>query len=224
MNIELISAFTIGIAGAGHCIGMCGGIASMLTLGPNASSNFIPFFYNIGRLIAYACAGAFIGGAVASLLEVSQINNATGWLRIFAALFMILLACYIGRWWHGLVYVEKLGQKLWQYLSPLGRSFLPLKSPIHAIPFGFIWGWLPCGLVYSMLTWSAASGSAVEGALIMLSFGTGTLPAMLFVGHAAARLQKIKNSTWFRQTVAILILSFGGYSLIDSIKLISHIQ
>ena len=78
---------------------------------------------------------------------------------------MILLACYIGRWWYGLVYVEKLGQKLWQYLSPLDAP-LPLKSPIHAIPFGFIWGWLPCGLVYSMLTWSLLL--YVEGALIML--------------------------------------------------------
>ena len=224
MNIELISAFTIGIAGAGHCMGMCGGIASMLTLGPNAPSNFIPFFYNLGRLIAYTCAGAFIGGAVTSLLEISQISSATGWLRVFAALFMILLACYVGRWWHGLVYIEKVGQKLWQYLSPFGRSLLPLKSPIHAVPFGFIWGWLPCGLVYSMLTWSAASGGAVEGALIMLSFGAGTLPAMLFVGHAANHLQQIKNSNWFRQTAAFLILIFGVYSLIGSIKLISHIQ
>ena len=47
---------------------------------------------------------------------------------------------------------------------------------------GALWGWLPCGLVYSVLLTALASGSAPRGALIMLAFGLGTLPNLLAIG------------------------------------------
>ncbi|MCG9582578.1 sulfite exporter TauE/SafE family protein [Vibrio tubiashii] len=221
MSPDWIGAFFIGLVGAGHCMGMCGGIASMLTIGQSQPSKLVPLFYNGGRLISYALIGAVIGGAVSSISEVSQLNNVLVWLRLAAALFMILLACYIGRWWHGLLYIEKLGQVIWRKVSPAGKSLLPLKSPIHALPFGFIWGWIPCGLVYSTLTWSAVSGSALNGALVMLAFGAGTLPAMLLVGHAATSLHKLQNSDIFRHIVAFTILIYGLYTAYGALSLLS---
>lgn len=212
MTPDWIGAFVIGLVGAGHCMGMCGGIASMLSIGQSQPSKLIPLFYNLGRLASYAIIGALVGGAVSSISEVGQLNNVLVWLRIAAAIFMILLACYIGRWWHGLVYIEKLGQTLWKFISPAGNSLLPLKSPVHAIPFGFVWGWLPCGLVYSTLTWSAVSGSAANGALVMLAFGLGTLPAMLLVGHSANFLNKLQNNVIFRHIVALALLTYGIYT------------
>lgn len=212
MTPDWIGAFVIGLVGAGHCMGMCGGIASMLSIGQSQPSKLIPLFYNLGRLTSYAIIGALVGGAVSSISEVGQLNNVLVWLRIAAAIFMILLACYIGRWWHGLVYIEKLGQTLWKFISPAGHSLLPLKSPVHAIPFGFVWGWLPCGLVYSTLSWSAVSGSAANGALVMLAFGLGTLPAMLLVGHSANFLNKLQNNVIFRHIVALALLTYGIYT------------
>lgn len=221
MSPDWIGAFLIGLIGAGHCMGMCGGIASMLTIGQQSSSNLIPIFYNTGRLLSYAFIGAIVGGAVASISELSSINNVLTWLRLAAALFMILLACYIGRWWQGLLHIEKLGQSIWKFISPAGKSLLPLRSPVHAIPFGFVWGWLPCGLVYSTLTWSAVSGSAVNGASIMLAFGLGTLPAMLLMGFGATYLHKLQQSKVFRNLGAFILLTYGLYTGFGALSLLS---
>lgn len=221
MSPDWIGAFLIGLIGAGHCMGMCGGIASMLTIGQTQPAKVIPLFYNLGRLASYAFIGAIVGGAVASISEISALNNALTWLRLTAAVFMVLLACYIGRWWQGLLAVEKLGQTLWRFISPAGKSLLPLKSPIHAIPFGFIWGWLPCGLVYSTLTWSAVSGSALNGALIMAAFGLGTLPAMLLMGFGATYLHKLQQSQIFRNLGALILLTYGLYTGYGAIILLS---
>ncbi|EEX92354.1 membrane protein [Vibrio orientalis CIP 102891 = ATCC 33934] len=221
MSPDWIGAFLIGLIGAGHCMGMCGGIASMLTIGQSQPSKTIPLFYNFGRLASYAFIGAIVGGTVASISEISSINNALTWLRLAAAVFMVLLACYIGRWWQGLLAIEKLGQSLWRVISPAGKSLLPLKSPVHAIPFGFIWGWLPCGLVYSTLTWSAVSGSALNGALIMAAFGLGTLPAMLLMGFGATYLHKLQQSQIFRNLGALILLTYGLYTGYGAIILLS---
>lgn len=219
MTPDWIGAFFVGLIGAGHCMGMCGGIASLLS--SSKPHPAIPLFYNLGRLISYALFGFIIGGAVASVAEFSQINNVLAWLRLLTALFMILLALYIGRWWHGLLAIEKLGQYLWRYISPAGKFFLPLKSPFYALPFGFIWGWLPCGLVYSMLTWAAVSGSSINGSLVMLSFGLGTLPAMLFVGYGASYLHKLQQNLYFRNIGALVILIYGIHTAYGSVKLLA---
>ena len=74
-----------------------------------------------------------------------------------------------------------------------------------------IWGWLPCGLVYSTLTWALASGTAISGAVIMAGFGLGTLPALLAVRAGADWL-----SSGFRQPVVrqIIALSLLFYALL----------
>ncbi|MGY3569748.1 sulfite exporter TauE/SafE family protein [Vibrio paucivorans] len=221
MSADWLAAFGIGLIGAGHCVGMCGGIASMLSLGHAKPNKWTPLFYNIGRLTSYMIAGLVVGSAVSTLAQVSQLSHSLAWLRLFSALFMIALALYIGRWWFGLLHVEKLGKSLWKYLSPIGGKFLPLRSPAHAIPFGFIWGWLPCGLVYSTLTWAAVSGSAFGGAMVMLSFGLGTLPAMLFVGYGAEKIKSLQQSKWFRNIGALCILLYGVYTAFDSLIILS---
>ncbi|UPQ86771.1 sulfite exporter TauE/SafE family protein [Vibrio sinaloensis] len=221
MTPDWIGAFLIGLVGAGHCMGMCGGIASMLSMGQAKPSTLTPLFYNLGRLASYTLFGAIIGGTISTISQVSHVNDVLIWLRLAAAAFMIMLACYIGRWWQGLLYVEKLGQSLWRFISPAAKSLLPLRSPIYAIPFGFVWGWLPCGLVYSTLTWAAVSGSAVNGALVMLAFGLGTLPAMLLVGHTATLLNKLQSSNTFRHIVAVTILTYGLYTGYGALKLLS---
>ncbi|MGR5131792.1 sulfite exporter TauE/SafE family protein [Vibrio alfacsensis] len=214
MSPDFIGAFMIGLVGAGHCMGMCGGIASLLSMGTSnhTPSSLIPLFYNVGRLLSYAVIGTLVGGMVSGLSELSGLTQSLAWLRFIAAMFMILVALYIAKWWQGLLLIEKVGQYIWKYISPAGKKLLPLKRPIHALPFGFIWGWLPCGLVYSALTWSAVSGGAMNGGLIMLAFGLGTLPSMLAVGYGATQFKKLQKSLIFRNISALILITYGLYT------------
>ncbi|MCE7576453.1 sulfite exporter TauE/SafE family protein [Aliivibrio fischeri] len=212
MNIDFVAAFFVGLMGAGHCIGMCGGISAVISM--NASTSRFPKWqfivcYNIGRLLSYSIFGAVIGGVFVSIASASQSYSALVYLRIFAGLLMCFLALYIANWWKGLVYIELLGKKLWHYISPLTKPLLPLKSPFHAVPFGFLWGWLPCGLVYSTLSWAAVSGNAINGSLLMLSFGLGTLPAMLLVGLGAEALKKSLNHVVTKNISGLLLMGYG---------------
>ncbi|CAE6902575.1 sulfite exporter TauE/SafE family protein [Vibrio sp. B1FLJ16] len=225
MNSDFIGALMIGLVGSGHCIGMCGGIASLLSMGAqqNRTSPLIPLFYNLGRLASYALIGTIVGGAISGLTELSGLTQSFAWLRLVAAMFMILVALYIAKWWQGLLAIEKLGQHIWKFISPSGKRLLPLKSPLHALPFGFIWGWLPCGLVYSALTWSAVSGSAETGGMIMLAFGAGTLPSMLAVSYGASYLQKLQKSLIFRNISALMLIGYGGYTAVGAMQLLGFI-
>ncbi|MCM0149521.1 sulfite exporter TauE/SafE family protein [Photobacterium galatheae] len=213
MTSDFFAAFAIGLLGAGHCLGMCGGIAAAITMGMPGQRQGQRFsfliLYNAGRLASYAIAGALIGGAVAGMASLSGISSALLYLRLGAALMMILLALYIGQWWQGVTKIEILGQSLWRHISPFAKSLLPLKSPFAAFPFGVIWGWLPCGLVYSTLSWAAVAGNAASGAMVMLAFGLGTLPAMLLVGVMAERLKHWLSNQLFKKTSALMLLSYG---------------
>ncbi|WP_075768027.1 sulfite exporter TauE/SafE family protein [Photobacterium proteolyticum] len=222
MNIDFYAAFVIGLMGAGHCLGMCGGVAAALTLGMpgQQQANRWPYllYYNTGRLISYAIAGAIIGGAFAGIASFGGYSTGLVSLRLFAAIMMILLALYIGQWWQGITKIERLGQYLWRFVSPTAKSLLPLKSPVAALPFGLLWGWLPCGLVYSTLSWAAVSGSALSGAAVMLAFGLGTLPAMIAVGSMAQQLQNLLRNLYFKRASALLLLLYGVHTGYIAIK------
>lgn len=223
MNVDLLGALFIGFLGSAHCIGMCGGIASAMSItAVTASDRYLTIFlYNIGRLLSYFVAGLIVGGAISSASMLITDSSGLNWLRLLSALVMIVLALHIGKWWQGIVHLEKLGQWLWKRISPAAQKLLPLTSPLHALPLGFLWGWLPCGLVYSALTWAAVSGSAINGGMTMFAFGLGTLPSMLLVGISANSMNKLKNSIIFRQIGALLLLFYGSYTAIATISLLT---
>jgi len=109
--------------------------------------------------------------------------------------------------------LEQAGGRLWRYLEPAGRRLLPVRTPGHALGVGLIWGWLPCGLVYSVLVWAMSAGDAARGALLMLSFGLGTLPALLAMGAFAAVIARLVRNIWLRRLAGALVIVFGVYQL-----------
>lgn len=215
MNPDFLAALFIGLLGSSHCLVMCGGIAAALQLTVPGQRRWQQFrqqlLLSLGRLTTYSLFGALIGYFGMSAMQLA------GWsmqgLRVLAGLLMIAMALYISRLWFGLLWLEKPGQRLWRRIQPHTKALLPLDSAGKAWRYGLLWGFLPCGLVYSTLSWSLASGSAVNGALLMFSFGLGTLPAILAAGSLAASLTQLKNQLWFRYGTAALLAIYGFYTI-----------
>jgi len=218
-EIPLIAAFITGLLGSVHCVGMCGGIVGSLSLGispkTKGSSDKIIIFilaYNLGRLSSYVIAGllvASIGQASSELFNqnAQQIGN---WL---SSTFMILLGLYIAGWWRLLSVLETMGSYVWRYFQPLGNKLLPVNTYPKALMLGSLWGWLPCGMVYAMLIFSLSSQDTIQGGLIMLSFGLGTLPTLMLLGTAATTMKRFIQQPIVRQLAGSIILLFGVYSL-----------
>ncbi len=219
---DWLSALLIGFLGSAHCIGMCGGIASLMGFTCQTSSQRLmaTIMYNLGRIVSYSVAGMIVGGAFASAAGLVSDITMLNWLRLFSGVVLIIIALYIGQWWQGLTYIEQAGSVLWNRLSPVAQGFIPLRSPVHAFPAGLVWGWLPCGLVYSTLTWAAISGSVWQGGLTMLAFGLGTLPSMLIFGLSGGLLSQIKNNRWFRQIGALILLVYGVLTFVSMLRIL----
>jgi len=170
--------------------------------------------YNAGRISSYVLAGA-IAGALggASLVLAGQLPLRLV-LSALASLMLIALGAHLAGISSILTSVERLGQSLWQRISPLTRRFLPVRSVAQAFPLGLLWGWLPCGLVYSALVTSLGSGSAANGALSMLAFGLGTLPNLLLAGLLAARLRHWLSQRSVRVVAGLVVAGFGVSGLL----------
>ena len=153
--------------------------------------------------------GALAGGLGAFAAHLAAVRHAQLVLAVLAALFLLALGLYLGGWWAGLARLERLGGRLWRRIEPLGRRLMPPRRPLQAIPLGAVWGWLPCGLVYSVLIWSLSAGSALRGAGLMLAFGLGTLPALLLMGMAAARFAAFTRRPAVRRLAGGLVFGFG---------------
>ena len=216
MDLNLLAAFTLGLFSTVHCLGMCGGIITALSLGLPDRVRQHPWkfavlvsCYNLGRILSYSLAGALAG--VFGQILLNFIGNAIGHyvLRGLAGLLLVLLGLHIGGWTSAIRMLEGIGLKLWQYIRPIGGYFLPVDSPYKALFLGCLWGWLPCGLVYSLLLWSATSVDPVSGTLYMLCFGLGTLPGMITAGIFSGSLQRLAARANIRKLFALIIICFG---------------
>lgn len=210
------AAFVFGLLGGAHCIGMCGGIMSALSFAVPPSMRSparlggLLLGYNLGRIASYMVAGA-LAAALGTLLSLTAPARLV--LQGFAAVMLILMALYIADWWKGLLRVEAVGKRLWRHLEPIGRRLMPVVRVPQAMALGAVWGWLPCGLVYSMLAWSLAMADPLYGALLMGAFGLGTLPALLATGLAARQLAGLIRHPATRSIAALSIIAFALWQL-----------
>lgn len=213
----ILSALLLGLFGSGHCLAMCGGFAAALQLSMQTTApSKLQLWSRVagaaaGRLCSYSLMGALFGLFGAGLAGAHGVMPAL--LKLLAGLMLLAMALYIGRWWFGVLKLERLGQGLWQQLQPRLRLLLPLDSASKAFLYGLGWGYLPCGLVYSALSWAIGSGSATLGAQWMWWFGLGTLPAVLLAGQSAALLQQFLQHSLVRQLLAFSLLSYALYTI-----------
>ncbi|WXL24015.1 sulfite exporter TauE/SafE family protein [Ectopseudomonas mendocina] len=209
----LVSALILGLLGGGHCLGMCGGLMGALTLAipPEQRSRRLRLLlaYNMGRILSYTLAGLFLGLAGWAVAGSPLVTA----LRVVAALLLIAMGLYLAGWWSGLTRIEALGRGLWRFIQPLTKRFMPVTSLPRALVLGGLWGWLPCGLVYSTLLWSASQGNALNSALLMLFFGLGTLPVLIATGLAAEQLSRFMRNRGIRIAGGFMVILFGLWTL-----------
>ncbi len=230
-SIELLGAlasgaFLVGLLGGVHCVGMCGGIAMSLS---GAGSASLPAWqlhagYNLGRIASYSLAGAIagaVGGSGMLLREVLPVQLA---FYVLANVLLVGLGLYLGGWSHLVARLEVPGRWLWRRVQPRIAPLLPADSLPKALAVGALWGWLPCGLVYSLLATALLAGSAAGGALVMFAFGLGTLPNLVAAGMALNRLQTVFRARVVRQLAGVGVASFGLVGLARAADLGEHIR
>lgn len=213
-----LAAFLAGFFGSTHCLGMCGAIVvlfeAQLPADGRAAAWARRSLYNIGRLGFYMVLGAVAGAGGALLTAAAGLGFGLLLLRLLAALLVIAIGLNLLMDWRFTDFLERGGARLWQKLSPLARHVLPVTTPTRAFGAGLLWGALPCGLVYSAVAIAATSSSAFYGAMIMLAFWLGTLPALLLAGASAERIAGWKSRRALRRVAGALLLIVGILALI----------
>jgi len=221
-SLLIATALAAGFFGSPHCLGMCGGIVSALSFALHKQQNSQRFYlqslYHLGRLLSYSLLGLLVGLLGKGLLAPLAGSK---WPYILTSVMMIAFGLYLAGWWRGLDKLERLGAKLWQAMTPLRQRFMPINNTPRALAAGMLWGFLPCGLVYSALALAMTSANPLTSSAVMFAFGLGTLPMMLLAGSTAGALkQKLQQHGW-RTANGLLIMAFGIWTLLQAV-IINH--
>lgn len=212
-STSYLVALVMGLFSALHCLSMCGSIIGSLTLSlrreiRESKALLLPFVlsYNLGRIASYTVVG-YLAGLVHNMLML-PLGEGQGHriLQIFSALIMAGAGLHIAGWFPRFAYIERGGALIWQRIEPYGRRLIPVETLPRAFVFGMIWGWLPCGLVYAAVTLATTAGNEARGALTMLAFGIGTLPAVVGVGIMTSLMVRLSSMRKFRQLAGISLI------------------
>lgn len=204
------AALLLGVVASGHCVLMCGGISGALGIVTakdrrGAARRLLLVGYQAGRITSYALAGALIGGIGGGIVGLLDDDGVRSALRAASAAALLLSALVIlGRLRDP---GDIVGRRIWLRLAPLGRRLMPVATFPRAFAFGMIWGWMPCGFVYTVLLIAAVSADPVQASATMAAFGLGTLPAMLATGWGAPRLMAWSGRRNVRRAAGVALLA-----------------
>lgn len=209
MEAFAAAAFTAGLLGGVHCVGMCGGVAGALAAASRGPAWRRVAAFNAGRIASYSVAGALAGSVGWLAAAGPGLQAAQTGLYIAAHGFLLLVGLYIAGYSSGLLRLEAAGAGVWSRLEPLRRRVMPIDTDTRALGAGAVWGWLPCGMVYAMLPLAMASGSPRSGAAVLAAFGLGTLPGLLVAGMAAVRLNAVRRNPWVRRLAGLALVGLA---------------
>ncbi|MBI5007012.1 MAG: sulfite exporter TauE/SafE family protein [Nitrosomonadales bacterium] len=239
-EFSIFAVFLVGLLGGVHCLGMCGSIVGIFTtqmskpspepspsggganrLAPAGARDRRPsarwpfhLAYSSGRILSYTAAGALVGAVGQAGLLMRDAVPVQHLLFALSSFMLVALGLYLAGVWGVVRRMEHLGGGLWKRLQPYTARLLPVNTVPRALGLGALWGWLPCGLVYSVLLTALASGGAMQGALVMLAFGLGTLPNLLAIGLFWESVKGWVQSRRVRLVAGGLVASLGVYGLI----------
>ena len=214
-EITFLTLFLLGFFGGTHCVGMCGGLSSAfaLQLPPHLNRIGLIVLLNLGRISSYVVIGLLVGlvGQIGiSLDDTRAVQNG---LYIAANVLLLLLGLYLAGISTAATKIERIGKPIGKRLNPLLNKLLPIKSVPACFGVGVLWGWLPCGLVYSASLYALGSGNALHGGLYMLAFALGTLPNLLAMGIFAAQLKTFLQKRMVRLCAGLLVAGWAIWRL-----------
>lgn len=215
-EIDYTLALMTGLLGSGHCVGMCGALVSafFLKLG-GAGPGPLPYLvYHAARIGVYTLVGVLAALLGAALVSTGAVGAAQGILQIVAGLAVILLGLDI----LGLVRLNlsfcglSLGMAR-RWFMEAGR-----RGPIiGSLLGGVLNGFMPCTLVFAMAIKATTAGDPLQGGLMLLVFGIGTLPSMLFVSMAFGRLGARVRGLLLKGA-AVVVVAMGGATVYQGAK------
>lgn len=208
---SLSAALLAGLLGSAHCLGMCAGISGLFAVNTGVATirNKLPMAltYNLGRVFSYAVLGIIVGSVGSVVVQASP--SIASSVRVLSGVIIILVGLKVAIDLRLLNPIERMGSTLWSRIAPAAKRLVPVTSLPRALGLGLVWGWLPCGLVYSVLLIAATSAAPVDGAAIMIAFGIGTMPAMVMTGLGAAQVSQLMRRRRTRLGLGLLIVLLG---------------
>lgn len=214
--LTLTAALLLGLATSGHCVLMCGGISSALAVATTKNAKGRPRWllligYQFGRITSYAMAGLLIAGTLGGVVQLLDVDAVRYALRMLTVLALLVgAAAALG--------VERdlsfgLGRKVWAKLAPMGRRLLPIATLPRAFTFGMLWGWMPCGFVYTVLVIASLQLDALRGAAVMAAFGLGTIPALLATSAGARHFTALASGRSGRRVAAVVLVGCAALTV-----------
>ena len=221
MNDSLIyMAFVTGLLGTGHCIGMCGGLVSALSLSEAGRQGgwFFHLLYNLGRISTYTFIGAVVGWLGSALAYTDRFKMVTRSLLIGSDVFVILVGLGTAGLftWLNVSKLDFPGPMKVMTLAVAGLRRLP--PAISALPLGLLFGFIPCGYLYAVAITAAQSASVATGALMLFAFGLGTAPSLLLFGGGTHWLSG-QARTWMLRIAGLVVAGMGVINLIKHMRM-----
>lgn len=227
-ELSLLAVFFTGLLGGVHCAGMCGGIVSALGMmrqkptraldsiavkvepSVTTSSTLVSVsLYNLGRIGMYALLG-LLAGAIGSMAWLMESMLPVQQIAFFISnVLLVLMGLYVMGIKRLSTVIEALGAYLWYWIKPAATRRLSSSGKLNNVFTGALWGLVPCGMVYAVLTVALVSGSAAKGALLMLVFGLGTLPNLMLLGLSGQWLARASKNLRVRRFAGAMIIGFG---------------
>ena len=214
---EYSFAFVAGLMGSAHCVGMCGALVSAFFLKSGGAENrsLLPYAaYHGARISVYTMFGVLAASLGAALVSTGLLGTTQGLLQIFAGLLVIVMGLDI----LGVIHLNLSfcglsvgGLRNW-FLSATRRG--PL---IGSLMGGTLNGFMPCSLIFAMAIKATTMENPIEGGLMLLVFGLGTLPSMLFVSVAFGKLgSRVRG--WLLKGAAVTVIVMGTLTVYQGAK------
>jgi sulfite exporter TauE/SafE len=197
-------AFMAGVLGSGHCLGMCGALVSGYFMKAGPSKRYLPYFvYQLARILVYTLVG-FAAAALGVVLVSSGVfGKVQSILQMFIGTVVIILALGILGW----IPFQGSVRLLPMNLLRRGYAESRTKGPIlGAMIAGLLNGLMPCPLTFAMAVKATSATSIMEGGLLMLTFGAGTLPTMLLVSVAFGKMSAHFRGLMLKSAALIMII------------------
>jgi sulfite exporter TauE/SafE len=205
-ELTLSLAFLAGLAGAGHCWAMCGGLVGGLFVGRRGGcgnrgkEQLLPHLgYHAGRVLAYTLLGALAAGIGQAIVLTGEVGLAQAVLYVIAGVLVVVSGALAMRGSVGCA------------ARTIGGTNESVRMAHPTARFGvagFVNGLMPCALVFSLTLKAATAPSVSTGAAWLLVFGLGTVPAMALAAGLAHWLGA-QARVWLRRAAGLLVIGLG---------------